>query len=163
MQRLNRRITGLEAIHHAQLDAEALDVYRLCWHAAQRMTLAEHCDFGEGNTTRLDELYEEVGVFARERASEARYGKRAMGAACERVIARMEAEIARKDAANEAHTADERLFLEEDGALARFIRSCTDDEVERIYAVSNAERAALARTIAARHTELDRLARAYHP
>ncbi len=148
LRRTSSRIARLEAQQQAQIEAEALDGLRLCWQAEHRLTLAERCDHGEGDETRLDRLYEESGAIACERAMEARYGRRAVQSACERIIARMEAEVFRKDEAGETLTADERLFSGEDGTLARFLRSCSDEELERIYAVKDAARAALVRTMA---------------
>ncbi len=154
MRRMSSRIATLETTRQAHLEAEALDGLRLCWQAEHRLTLAEHCSLGEGNTTRMDALYEEVGAVACERALEARYGRRAVQTTCERIISRMEAEVFRKDEAGEPLTADERLFSGQDGALARFSARCTDAELDSICAVKDAERIALVRTIATNRGEL---------
>ena len=148
MHRTSSRVARLETTRQERIDSEALAGLRLCWNAEHRLTLAEFCDHGEGDETRLNELYEETGAVACERTLEARYGRRAVQTTCERIFARMEAEVFRKADTGEALTDDERLFSGEDGAYARFLRSCSDEEFERIDAVKDAVRIALVRTIA---------------
>ena len=148
MHRVSSRVARLETTRQDRIDAEALAGLRLCWNAENRLTIAERCAHGEGDETRLTELYEEVGAVARQRALEARYGRRAVHEACERITARMLADVSRKTDTGEALTDDEQLFMGEEGAYARFLRSCTVEEFEHIFAVKDAERIALVRTIA---------------